>query len=38
VTINEPIQLDVVVVLAEWIDEHFRDFQPADVEAELRET
>lgn len=35
VAIDQPVQLDVVVILAEWINENFGDFQPANVEAEL---
>lgn len=34
-SINEPIQLDIIVVFAEWIDQNFSNFQPANVEAEL---
>jgi hypothetical protein len=34
-TIDEPIQLNVVVVLAEWVDEHLCHFQPSNVEAKL---
>lgn len=34
-TIDQPVQLDVVIILAEWINENFGNFQPADVEAEL---
>lgn len=38
VSIYKPIQLNVVVVLAEGIDQHLGDFQPSHVEAELKGT
>ena len=34
-SVDEPIQLDVIVVFAERVDEHFSYFQPANVETEL---
>lgn len=34
-TINQPIQFDIIVVFAEWIDEDLSYFQPTDVEAKL---
>jgi hypothetical protein len=37
VSINKPVELNVVVVLAERIDQHFGDFQPSDVEAKLQQ-
>lgn len=36
VPIYQPIQLNVIVVLAKWIDKHFGHFQPAHVEHKLR--
>lgn len=33
--IYEPIQFNVIVVFAEWINQNFSDFQPTDVETEL---
>lgn len=35
VTINKPVQLDIIVILTEWINENFGNFQPTDVEAKL---
>lgn len=35
VAIDQPIQFDVIVVFAEWIDEHFGNFQPSNVKAKL---
>lgn len=35
VTINQPIQLDVIIVFTKWIDENLGNLQPADVEAKL---
>lgn len=35
VAIDQPVQLDVIVVFAEWIDEHFGNFQPSNVKAKL---
>lgn len=35
VPIYQPIQLDIVVILAERINQHLSDFQPADVETKL---
>jgi len=37
VSIDKPVQFDVVVVLAERVDQHFGDFQPSDVEAKLQQ-
>jgi hypothetical protein len=37
VPVDEPIQLDVVVVFSERINQNLGDFQPPDVEAELME-
>lgn len=34
--VDQPVQLNVVVVLAERINQHLGDFQPADVEAKLQ--
>lgn len=36
VSINQPVQLDIIIVLTERIDQHLGDFQPADVETKLR--
>lgn len=33
--VNEPVELDVVVVLAKGVDEHLGHLQPPHVEAEL---
>lgn len=38
VSINEPIQFNVIIVLAEGIDQHLGDFQPSHVEAKLKGT
>lgn len=35
VAIDQPVQLDVVVILTEWINQNLGNFEPADVEAEL---
>lgn len=34
-TIDQPIQFDVIVVFTEWINENLGNLQPADVEAKL---
>lgn len=38
VPIYQPIQLDIVVILAEWIDQHLGNFQPSDVKTKLQRT
>lgn len=35
--VDQPIQLDVVVIFAERINQHFCDFQPSDVKTKLQE-
>jgi hypothetical protein len=35
VSVNEPVELDVVVVLAERVDQHLGHLQPPDVKAKL---
>lgn len=34
-TINQPVEFDVVIVFSERVDENFCNFQPSDVETEL---
>lgn len=36
VAIYEPIEFDVIIVFAERADEDFGNFEPSDVETELR--
>lgn len=36
VTIDQPVELNVVVIFAEGSDEHFRHFQPSDEKAKLQ--
>jgi hypothetical protein len=35
-TVNEPVEFYVVIVLTERVDKNFGNFQPPDVEAELK--
>lgn len=35
-TIDQPVELNVVVVFAKGSDEHFRHFQPSDKKAKLQ--
>lgn len=35
--IDEPVELDVVVILAEWVDQHLGHFQPPHVETKLQQ-
>lgn len=37
VPVDEPVELDVVVILAEGVDKDLGDLEPADVEAELKQ-
>ena len=37
VSVDEVVKLEVVVVLAEWIDERLRHFEPPDEEHELED-
>lgn len=34
--VNQPVQLDIVVVFTEGVDENLCDFQPTDVKAKLK--
>lgn len=35
-TINQPVELEIVIVLAERIDKHLGDFQPANIKTKLK--
>lgn len=37
VTIDQPVQLDVVIVFTEWIDKNLSNFEPTNIEAKLRD-
>jgi hypothetical protein len=37
-TVNQPVEFDVVIVLAERIDKNLSHFKPADVETKLKQT
>lgn len=36
VSIDQPIQFNVIIVFTKWIDQDFSNFQPANVEAKLK--
>jgi hypothetical protein len=36
-TVNKPIEFNVIVIFTEGIDENFSYFQPSDVETELKQ-
>ena len=35
-SVNESVQLEVVIILAKWIDQRLRNFQPANKERKLQ--
>lgn len=35
--VNQPIELDIVIILSKRVDQHLGYFQPTDVEAELKQ-
>ena len=36
-TINEPVQLKILVIVTKWIDQLFRDFEETHEEEELKD-
>lgn len=35
VSIDQPVEFDVIIIFAEWIDQHFGNFEPADKKRKL---
>lgn len=35
-SVDQPVQFDIVIILTEWVDQDFCDFQPSNVENKLK--
>jgi hypothetical protein len=33
--VNKPIEFNVIIIFAKWVDKDFSNFQPSDVETKL---
>lgn len=36
-SIDQPIQFNIIIIFAKWIDQHFGNFEPSNVKTKLKQ-